>query len=325
MKTQHLRFRIDKTGKSGAWINKKQCNLNCVWCHHDYFPHDGFVAINNDQFIDAIKRVISATKIPEASVRIAGDGEPTLVGEHELIDLIRKLHMVPEVTKVKMTTNGILIGQLANALVESKIDSLTISLNSLDEYGYQNYTGVNALSQVLNSIDIAYRLGLRLKINTIYWKYNQNQIADFESLSCKYNGMPIKFFDLLIQSYIDESFYLPLSQLENYLLDTGAVIINDTCYPYPKRIYKTVKGAIFEIKVAGRLNNCKNRKCNFRDICLEGCRHSVRIGLDGIMRPCGVRRDNSVDLLDHNLQDVDIINSLMDGGKLEVPPLNVEF
>ena len=70
------------------------------------------------------------------------------------------------------------------------------------------------------------------------------------------------------------------------------------------------------MKIAGLLNNCPNLNCTLRDICLEGCRHSIRIGLDGIMKPCGVRTDNTVDLFNADTKDADIWRALHDAGKV---------
>jgi molybdenum cofactor biosynthesis enzyme MoaA len=61
---------------------------------------------------------------------------------------------------------------MAQALFNANIDTVSVSLNSLDRERYNNYSGYDYLSTVLDSISKAYQVGLQLKINSIYWKYN---------------------------------------------------------------------------------------------------------------------------------------------------------
>ena len=73
-----FRFRLDKTAKTGQLISGRICNLDCIWCHHDYFNHSDShrCAISNEMFADSIVRVIAAAKVEEAVVRIGGNGKP---------------------------------------------------------------------------------------------------------------------------------------------------------------------------------------------------------------------------------------------------------
>lgn len=310
-----LRFRLDKTARAGTLVTQRYCNIACVWCHHDYFEHNGFAAIDNDRFYAAVNRVIRAASADEAFVRLGGDGEPTTVGSEELVDIITRLRSIPQVTKVSLTTNGILLGGMAELLQSAGLSSITVSLNSLSRSGYIRYAQYDGLGTVMSSINKAIEANIRLKINVIYCKWNQHEVDDFEDLSREYGGMPIKVFDLLVQNDRDRELYLPLSQLEDKLCKKASFITEKSC-PYAQRIYQLHSGAIFVVKIAGSVNTCPNLACNFRHSCLEGCRHSIRIGLDGVMRPCGVRTDNAIDLFDSNTTDDDIRAALRNGGKI---------
>jgi cyclic pyranopterin phosphate synthase len=277
--------------------------------------HKNFISIDNSQLIYAVEKVITATKAQEAIIRITGDGEPTLVGDRELSNLIQGLKKIPQISKIKLTTNGILLGQMANCLKESGVDNISISLNSLTRDRYLEYSGFDYLPLVLKSISKAYEVGLNLKINAIYWKHNCDEIFQYEELSITHGNMPIKFFDLLIQSEMDKNKYLTIEELEQILV-LRSEEISEEKFPYPKRIYRLKSGAIFEVKLSGIVNNCPNLFCLVRRYCLEGCRHSIRIGLDGTMKPCGIRDDNVIDLLDENIVEKDICDALRSGGKM---------
>ena len=86
-----IRIRIDKTVKGGQLLKNKRCNLNCLWCHGDFFHHQKRMsAINNEQIAEAVQKVIDALNGDgnNAVVKISGEGEPTLVGNEELGALI---------------------------------------------------------------------------------------------------------------------------------------------------------------------------------------------------------------------------------------------
>src|SRR5690554_175047 len=108
-----LRFRLDKTARSGSTVRGRVCNLDCTWCHHDYFDHGEFTAISNGQFVEITKRIIEVTGASEAIIKIAGDGEPTTVGTQELAELVKHLKTIPQVSQVKLTTNGVLLGRMS--------------------------------------------------------------------------------------------------------------------------------------------------------------------------------------------------------------------
>lgn len=308
-------IRIDKTAKSGAYVNRRWCNLDCLWCHNDYFSHNGFLSITNADIVLLVQRIINVASFSDVQIRIAGGGEPTLVGVSELSDLISRLRTIPQISQIKLTTNGILLGDYAESLKNAGLDAATVSLNALTNEGYRYYSRRNKLDTVLTSLRQAYSVGLRLKINAIYWAGNKNDISKYEALSAKMGGLPIKFFDLIPNDEFVQRLYLPLSQLEEQI-QVMQIPYVDKYTPYYQREYTFPSGAVFIVKKSSDVNDCPNTACKFRDVCVEGCRHSIRLGINGILKPCGVRSDNEVNLLQHEITDNDIWNALHAGGKV---------
>ena len=308
-----LYFRLDKTARQGVRVTSRYCNISCVWCHDDYFKHSGFVSISNRQFVSIVRRILSATKDDVAFVRFAGSGDPTVCGGDDLADLIALLREVPQIRKIKMTTNGVLLGSMVEKLKD--LDSVNVSLNAMRPESYYDYARYDGFSRVLSSIEYAVNAGMTVKINSIFWKKNEADLDLYEKLSQQYGGITIKFVDLLVHKDEDAKLFIPLSKLEDSIRPKS-IAIREEFFPYPKRIYTLASGAVFEVKIAGRLNTCPNFKCKVRDICLEGCRHSIRIGLDGSLQPCGVRLDNKLNLLDTSVTDRQIVQALYSGGKV---------
>lgn len=309
-----LRIRIDKTVKSGRLAEGRNCNLNCIWCHSDYFIHSGFIAISNLAIISCVTRVIGFYKGKNVSIRIAGAGDPTLVGADELCDLISKLRKIPEVKHVKLTTNGVIVSSMIDEIYDAGLDGVSVSLNSTMRSGFIKYAQADKLDKVLEGIKSVALKGVDYKINAIYSNINKNEIRSYLDLSRELGNAPIKFFDL-IPTPKSKNQFLSLNLLENKLSNMCETI-SEQLTPYPTRSYFMEDGSRIDVKIAGKINLCPNINCESREICLEGCRHSIRIGLDGMLRPCGVRNDNMVDLLSAVTTDKMIWDSLHSGGKI---------
>jgi len=311
-----LRFRLDKTAKTGTSISGRACNLRCLGCHHDYFDHSKCYrnAISNEMFATAVSRIISAYVAQEAIVRISGNGDPTIVGERELVELISLLCQIRQVKSIRITTNGVLLKEMIPALRDAGLDAVTISLNSLDPDTYSFYTGSYHLDKVLNSIETSLSVGLLTKVNVIYCKLNARELSDFMELSIRNPGLVIRFFDLIPTNKLGSRLYLPLNHLESRI-EPYVREKKEVRGTYFLREYRLSGGGIVQVKTTED-NNCPNRGCPARRNCLEGCRSSIRIRLDGVLQPCGVRADNIVDLFSPEVTLAQIQDALRSGGKL---------
>jgi len=312
-----LRLRLDKTAKAGVPIGTKSCNLDCLMCHNDYFLYaDGSIrAISNQAFADAVRKVIAASRVSQSVIYLAGSGEPTTVGIAELTNLIQLLKEIPEVTAVRMTTNGVLLKDMAQPLKKAGLDGVRVSINSLDKQVYFFITGAYGLEAAIEGIKASLATGLEVKVNVIYSKLNDREIDDFIRFSRSHEGVVVKFFDLLPNNRLSERLHLPINQLENKLARHACEVLT-LDQVYPSRLYVFDPPGLVQVK-GFSTNHCPNLTCIARDLCVEDCRDMVRIGLDGIMRPCGVREDNTINLIAPSVTEEHIREALHSGGKLE--------
>jgi len=81
---------------------------------------------------------------------------------------------------------------------------------------------------------------------------------------------------------------------------------------YACRVFK--RDNIKLIVKLSEINNCPNIGCKKRNLCIEGCRSSIRISRDGILFPCGANIENHINIEQANNEE--IINCLKIGGKL---------
>jgi len=310
-----LRIRIDKTVRTGVPLKSIVCNLSCVWCHGDFFNHQiGARAISNAQIDEAVQLLIEVAKVEAAEVKISGQGEPTLVGTSDLCDLVRRLRLNKKILKIKLSTNGILLSTMATELKEAGLDSVTISLNSLNEETYRRITGRDYLDRAIEGVKASLDAGLGTKVNVVYSKFNASEVWDFVEFAGKYR-IVVKFFDLLVNNPEHQSWFLPLGMLEK-ILESRAVEIRERNLPYKAHEYLFANGAMIHVKLEGSLNKCPIINCPARIKCLEGCRSAVRISQDGMLHPCGVRTDNVVKIVGGNTNVTAIRDALISGGKI---------
>lgn len=83
------------------------------------------------------------------SFRITG-GEPLV--RKGCVRLVSMLKETPGVRRVTMTTNGVLLGEHLNGLLDAGLDAVNISLDTLDRGQYKAITGMDELDRVLASI-----------------------------------------------------------------------------------------------------------------------------------------------------------------------------
>lgn len=317
-----LCVRIDKTVKSGSRIFKRVCNENCVFdrnrgtiCHDDISYVRGGEAIENQKIVELICQLSKITN-KKISVHIAGDGEPTLLGD-ELIDLIKLLKSSNVVTSVKLTTNGTRlisgIPNMASKMKNAGLDALNVSLHSLKSDVFKDITGINGLDLVLKGIDASIHYKLPISVNTAIREELFEELPQYIQLS-KEKGIRVKLFCLLSENKQSQEFYYVLLDKIRAELNNLTTNKYNYIYPYTGTIYD-VNGAIIDVKDS-RENKCPNLECPVRSICLEGCRYHARLTRDGTLQPCGVRTDNLVSMVSTKITNEDIYNALKSGGKV---------
>jgi cyclic pyranopterin phosphate synthase len=98
-------------------------------------------------------------------LRLTG-GEPLL--RSALPELIRKLKRVGGIDEIAMTTNGYWLSRHAQALRDSGLDRITVSLDSVDPAVYAKMSGRDVdVQRILDAIDLAGDIGFKLKINCV--------------------------------------------------------------------------------------------------------------------------------------------------------------
>src|SRR5438105_3487623 len=105
-----------------------RCNFRCVYCMPEegvrWLPKDDILSF--EEIADVVRAAIEIHGIRR--FKLTG-GEPTL--RHGIVDLVRKLRSIHEIQDLSLTTNGMLLEDLAQPLFEVGLDRVTVSIDSL--------------------------------------------------------------------------------------------------------------------------------------------------------------------------------------------------
>lgn len=157
-----------------------RCNFRCVYC----MPADGVCQMPHDEIlrIEEIERLVAvAARLGIKSVRLTG-GEPLV--RKGVVDLVRSITGMPGIENVSMTTNGVLLPQMADELKEAGLSRVNVSLDTLDAEQFRKITRVGRLEDALAGIDAALAAGFDpVKINAVTVRSLGQNVLDFAKLS----------------------------------------------------------------------------------------------------------------------------------------------
>lgn len=172
-----------------------RCNLRCKYC----MP-EGISTLPMKDILtyEEIRSVVEqAAELGFRHIRLTG-GEPTVrIG---LPILLREIRSVQGIEKVSMTTNGILLEKMLPGLIESGLDAVNISLDTLDREKYRELTGTDGLETVLSSIRAACSEGLKVKLNSVSLFSDEESIRTMVSLAEEL-PVDVRFIEMMPVGY----------------------------------------------------------------------------------------------------------------------------
>ena len=135
----------DKFGRKFPYIRLSitdVCNFKCGYCLPNGFKID---KSDNRTFLslEEIKRLAKGlSELGVSKIRLTG-GEPTIRKDfYEIVKVIKKNSGI---NKTVITTNGYKLDKFAEQLVESGLDGINISIDSLDKNKFHKITGLSLI------------------------------------------------------------------------------------------------------------------------------------------------------------------------------------
>lgn len=203
------------------------CNFRCNYC----LP-DGYECSQSREFLTLpeIKRVAHAfSEMGTEKIRITG-GEPSL--RKDLPEIIAACKQTPGIKQVAITTNGYKLPEYLPSWLDAGIDSINISIDSLDPRQFKAITGHDKLQHILKGVDMALADGrTKIKINTVLMReYNGYDIQSYLDW-LKDTPVTLRFIELMQtgdnQEFFDKQHVQGARIKQNLILDGWLPTIRD--------------------------------------------------------------------------------------------------
>jgi cyclic pyranopterin phosphate synthase len=252
-----------------------QCNLRCIYCNP--LGREEVIGRGEVLTLEEIHRVVRlAAECGITKVRLTG-GEPLL--REDIVSLVRELAGIRGIDEVAMTTNGILLEQVAQELKAAGLRRVNISLDSARRRCYRQMTGSDLLTPVLKGMTKALEVGLTpVRLNCVVIRdVNVAQIPALAEMSL-HLPVSVRFIEYCPTSpyALPASWYVPTSEVRR--------IIESRFGPLYGTVPADANGPAVYFKVhgaAGFIGFISGRSSAFCHRC-----NRLRLTGDGQIRPC---------------------------------------
>ena len=187
---------IDGFGRKVDYLRvsvTERCNFRCQYC----MPEKPFSWVPRENLLsyeDMFKFIKVSIDEGIKKVRITG-GEPLL---REGLDIFLKMIFdYKNDIDLALTTNGFLLSKVAQRLKDAGLNRINISLDSLNSATAAKIAQKDVLKTVLEGIQAAAEVGLKIKINCVPIKgINDNDVLDVLEF-CKDKKYVVRFIEFM--------------------------------------------------------------------------------------------------------------------------------
>lgn len=171
------------------------CNFRCNYCLPEGFSP---CASGKNTFLtlDEIQRLARTfAQLGTKKVRITG-GEPTL--RKDFLQIAKSICQTQGIEQVALTTNGYRLLKDVEKWKTAGIQSINLSIDSLDPKMFHKITGFSRFDDIMRGIDRAFEVGFdKIKVNAVLMK-NLND-HEFESFLqwIKHRPIQMRFIELM--------------------------------------------------------------------------------------------------------------------------------
>jgi len=169
------------------------CNLRCRYCMPEDMTFRPNAEMLQDDELLLLVRLFASLGFDK--LRLTG-GEPTV--RAHIVPLVQAITTTPGIRAVSMTTNGVLLGKLAQPLKAAGLQRVNISLDTLNPQRFRQLTRWGSFDQVWEGILAAERAGLTpLKLNAVVVRgYNEADTADLAGLTLEHPWQ-VRFIEMM--------------------------------------------------------------------------------------------------------------------------------
>ena len=280
-----------------------RCNERCGYCMpqelQEWLPRREILT-----YEETLRLIRIGAELGVSKVRITG-GEP--LTRRGIVDFVRQIPEIPGITSIGLSTNGTLLARtvaggfelggprlhrgepgsplpattMADALREAGVQSVNISLDTLDAAVYSQITGRDFHSQALTGINAAIVAGFdQIKLNTVLMRRrNEDQLLPLIEFAAARNLL-LRFIELMPVStmeVLNESNFMSVTEAKRLVeSDYGSLIPETNFRTNGPATYYQIPRRAQRIGFIGAMTNM-----HFCESC-----NKLRLTCDGKLRPC---------------------------------------
>jgi cyclic pyranopterin phosphate synthase len=219
-----------------------RCNLRCTYCmpsegvdpvpHGDILTYEEFLRVTRVAVGEGIRKV-----------RVTG-GEPLI--RRGIVPFLRELAAIPGVEDLSLTTNGLLLAEMARELQAAGLRRVNVSLDTLQPKTFEQITRRPGLERVLAGLAAARAAGLRpIKVNVVAMRgTNDGEILDFAAFADE-TGYEVRFIEFMpaAPTEWDAARVISAGEILNALRDRYALEpLEGAAYAGPSRMFRLPRG-----------------------------------------------------------------------------------
>ncbi len=270
-----------------------RCNERCNYCMprelQEWLPREEIL-----RYEETVRLIRIAADLGVTKVRVTG-GEP--LTRRGVVDFVRQIPAIPGISSVGISTNGTLLGRgidilpmgpalkahatMAQTLRAAGVQSINVSLDTLDRERYAQITGRDFHPQVLAGIDAAIAAGFdQIKLNAVLMRgRNEDQLIPLIEFAGERN-LILRFIELMPVStteVLTEENFLPIAEAKRAIESRyGGLIPEPSFRTNGPATYYQISGRDQRIGFIGAMTNL-----HFCESC-----NKLRLTCDGKLRPC---------------------------------------
>ena len=251
------------------------CNLRCRYC----MPEDGVCKKRHDEMMtedEIIQAVRAAASLGIDKLRITG-GEPLV--KKNVVSICRRAAQVEGIREVCLTTNGVLLPELAKPLKDAGVSRINMSLDTLDPEKYAYITRIGTLDRAIAGLEAALEAGFeKVKINAVLiGGFNDDEIVPLAELTKKY-PVDVRFIEMMPMydsGDFDQKAFIPYTTVLDKLPEAAEMADDGGV----AKLYRLPGGQ-------GNIGLISPVSAHFCGAC-----NRIRLTADGKLKPCLHSRD----------------------------------
>lgn len=264
---------IDQFGRSVTYLRisvTELCNLRCRYC----MPAEGVCKKSHADMLtedEMIRAVEAAASLGITKLRVTG-GEPLV--KKNILSICRRAAAVPGIEEVCLTTNGILLPELAKPLKEAGVRRLNLSIDTLNPEKYAYITRIGSLEDFWRGFHAALDAGFeKIKLNAVLiGGFNDDEIVPLAELTRQY-PVDMRFIEMMPMcdgAEFGSEAYIPFTKVLDVL---------------PEALPAEKDGGVAKLyRLPGAMGNIGLISPVSAHFCAECNR--VRLTADGRVKPC---------------------------------------